>query len=458
MKLPKRAFIVWWKDIDKWISPKHVFLSSNLPPGWSLVSVGDIVSQVLERVKVDHVKEYKMVGVRCYGEGTFHRETVKGNSLSATYVTPLVSNAFIYNRLFAWKESFAVVPKEHADCFVSNEFPQFVVNEERILPCYLYLFFMCNAIVKEVNKASIGSSAVSRNRFKEEDFLDFEIPLPPLPIQQAIVERWTKAKEEIKSKKDSTGDIQKSLEENLLNKIGVDLPPVTQRKGAFSLEWQDFERWDTFFYREDFIQLEKQLLSMKHAPLGKILNFISRTWKPSDFPDGVFEYVEISSVNKENGIFGSKIVNVNNAPSRATTLIKKGDFLISTTRPYLGAFAIVPDKYDNCVCSSGFALADKINIPEIDKDFLLFFLQCQAGLRQVERRMTGGLYPAIVQAELERVIVPLPPLEIQKVIMKEVKDGQHKIACESGAVARKTLEINTEIEELILGAKSIATS
>lgn len=455
MKLPARAIIVWWRDLDKWIVPKHIFLSSNLPSGWALVKVGEVVRQVEERVKVDHVKEYRMVGVKWYGEGTFHRETVKGDSLSAKYVTPLVPNSFIYNRLFAWKGSFAVVPEEHADCFVSNEFPQFVVNNDRILPRYLYLFFMCNATIKAVNKASIGSSAVSRNRFKEEDFIDFEIPLPPLPIQQAIVERWTKAREEIEAKKVSTNVIQKALEENLLNKIGVYLPPTIRRKGAFSLEWKDFERWDTFFYREDFIQLEKQLLSMKHAPLGKILNFISRPWKSSDFPDGVFEYVEISSVNKENGIFGSKKVNVNNAPSRATTLIKKGDLLISTTRPYLGAFAIVPDKYDNRVCSSGFALADKINIPEINKDFLLFFLQGPAGLRQMERRMTGGLYPAIIQVELERVLVPIPPLEIQKEIMKQVKDGQRKIACEREAAEKKSLEIKTEIEALMLGTKRI---
>jgi type I restriction enzyme S subunit len=187
MKLSTRAFIIWWKDLDKWILPKHVFLLSDLPPGWSLVRVGEIVRQVAERVKVDRAKEYKMVGVKWYGEGTFHRETVKGDSLSATYVTPLVPNSFIYNRLFAWKVSFAVVPEEHADCFVSNEFPQFVVNNDRILPRYLYLFFMCDATIKAVNKASIGSSAVSRNRFKEEDFIDVEIPLPPCQSSKRLL-------------------------------------------------------------------------------------------------------------------------------------------------------------------------------------------------------------------------------------------------------------------------------
>ncbi len=51
-----------------------------------------------------------MLGVKWYGEGTFHRETVMGESLSATHVNPVIPNALIYNRLFAWKGSFAVVP------------------------------------------------------------------------------------------------------------------------------------------------------------------------------------------------------------------------------------------------------------------------------------------------------------------------------------------------------------
>lgn len=43
-------------------------------------------------------------------------------------------------------------------------------------------------------------------------------------------------------------------------------------------------------------------MSRKHAFLGEILNFTSRSWKSDDFPEGVFKYVEISSVTKNKGI------------------------------------------------------------------------------------------------------------------------------------------------------------
>ena len=108
------------------------------------VRIGTLVRQVNERIKAEPEKEYKMAGVKWYGEGVFHRETVRGDAMSASQVTPLVAGALIYNRLFAWKASFAVVPPELADCYVSSEFPQFIPDSARILPEYL----ISSALVK----------------------------------------------------------------------------------------------------------------------------------------------------------------------------------------------------------------------------------------------------------------------------------------------------------------------
>jgi restriction endonuclease S subunit len=451
MSRPK-AFVILFKDLHVWSVGSFFKLNWQ----WPTEYIKPLSSALKRKSNVVNNEDYlsgQMKLVTLHFDGTIVPRATNGKNDFKGNLYSAASGDVVYSKIDVRNGAIGIVPEEMARVAVSSEFPVYKVSAELAFPQYIKLLFRTQYFRQAINSMISGTSG--RKRVQPSQLEALEVPLPPLPIQQAIVERWIKGQENIASTKDSTNGIQKSLEENLLNRIGVDLPPIVQRKGAFSLDWKDFERWDTFFYREDFIQLEKQLLSMKHAPVGKILNFISRPWKSSDFPDGVFEYIEISSVNKENGIFGSKSVNVNNAPSRATTLIKKGDLLISTTRPYLGAFAIVPAKYDNCVCSSGFALADRINIPEIDKDFLLFFLQSPAGLRQMERRMTGGLYPAIIQAELERVLVPVPPLEMQKEIMKQVKDGQDKIARERETAEKKSLEIKTEIEALILGTKRI---
>lgn len=185
-----------------------------------------------------------MVGVKWYGEGTFERETVNGQEISAKYLSPVVPGALIYNRLFAWKASFAVVPNEHEGCLVSNEFPQFSVDESRLNVHYLYLYFTTSKTIRAVEAASVGSAAVSRNRFKEEEFLSFSIPLPPLPVQEAIVPRWRKAREAAAKSRDTVASLEAEIQANIFRALGMKPPQAGQpMPKAFALCWKDLERW-----------------------------------------------------------------------------------------------------------------------------------------------------------------------------------------------------------------------
>ncbi len=94
-----RAFAVWWKDLERWVIPTSFILRQSLPPGWTRAIVGTLVRQRQQADQSRAGQEYKMAGVRLYGEGVFHRETVRGDAMSASQVTPLVAGALIYNRL-----------------------------------------------------------------------------------------------------------------------------------------------------------------------------------------------------------------------------------------------------------------------------------------------------------------------------------------------------------------------
>ena len=74
-------------------------------------------------------------------------------------------------------------------------------------------------------------------------------------------------------------------------------------------------------------------------------------------PKSSFEYIDIASLNnKTNTIKDCKtyIWGKDKIPVRATKLVSKGDILYSTVRPYLRNVAIVPDKLDNQIATSGF--------------------------------------------------------------------------------------------------------
>lgn len=156
------------------------------PHQWTEVRLGEILHQRDNKVRVRGEERYTRLGVRWYAEGAFRKEEVAGSEIKGTTLYCPEPGDFIYNRLFAWKGSFAVVPEESAGCYVSNEFPTFEVDRERADPWFLWRWFSQPSVWSLIEHRSTGSTPTSRRRFKEEDLLNIILPLPPLPEQRAI--------------------------------------------------------------------------------------------------------------------------------------------------------------------------------------------------------------------------------------------------------------------------------
>jgi type I restriction enzyme, S subunit len=86
--------------------------------GWKAVPVATVVHQVRRRVRVIAGHDYPLLGVRWYGGGPFHRETVTDETSKATQLFRVLEGDFIYNRLFAWKGSFGIIPPQLDGHFV----------------------------------------------------------------------------------------------------------------------------------------------------------------------------------------------------------------------------------------------------------------------------------------------------------------------------------------------------
>ncbi|CAN5358172.1 hypothetical protein BH11PLA2_BH11PLA2_38260 [soil metagenome] len=156
---------------------------------WPVVPLREVLTQVDRRQKVDVERSYRLLGVRLEGAGPFHRETVSGTETSAASLSEVKNGDFIYSRLFAWRGAFGRISPGLDGCFVSNEFPTFLANAQRIDTRYLEYWFRLKPTINAVAENCKGSTPLTRNRFKENFFFDLQIPLPPLPEQQRLVER-----------------------------------------------------------------------------------------------------------------------------------------------------------------------------------------------------------------------------------------------------------------------------
>lgn len=154
---------------------------------WKATPLSKILKPVLRSEKVDPAKEYRLLGIRLDGAGPFLREIKVGSQISANYLSKVKTGDFIYSRLFAWRGAFGVIDNALNECYVSNEFPTYEPISNEIDTQFLKLWFKLPTTISKVESDCSGSTPLTRNRFKEEFFLNLEIALPPPDEQRRIV-------------------------------------------------------------------------------------------------------------------------------------------------------------------------------------------------------------------------------------------------------------------------------
>lgn len=148
-------------------------------------------------------------------------------------------------------------------------------------------------------------------------------------------------------------------------------------------------------------------------------------------PKTLIRYIELSAI--EGGILRipHAAIPFGESPSRARRVVRNGDVLFSTVRPYLQGFAIVDNDADDLVCSTGFAVLRTERI--VDARFLLEVLFSDGVSRQTTARLTGSSYPALNEGDVAGLRVPWPDRDERESITR--------------ALWAARLEINT-LEEL----------
>jgi len=156
---------------------------------WPIVELREVLRPVSRPEPVRADATYRLLGARWYALGLYVKDVALGSSIQAAKVYRVCEGDFVYNRLFAWKGSFALASQEDDGCFVSNEFPCFRIVPDKLDGHYLWRYFSRLSAWNEALALSTGGTPTSRNRLKEEKLLAMGIPLPPIDEQRRVVAR-----------------------------------------------------------------------------------------------------------------------------------------------------------------------------------------------------------------------------------------------------------------------------
>lgn len=136
--------------------------------------------------------------------------------------------------------------------------------------------------------------------------------------------------------------------------------------------------------------------------------------KPGDSDE--FFYIDISSVNRETKkINNPDFICGTDAPSRARKILEEGDVLVSLTRPNLNAVALVDEKYDGHIASTGFEVIRPVLI---ESGYIYAIVRSLDFVNKLSKDVQGALYPAAKSSDVQSYEIPLPPLKEQKEIVR----------------------------------------
>ena len=154
--------------------------------------------------------------------------------------------------------------------------------------------------------------------------------------------------------------------------------------------------------------------------IGQVTLPVSKT-DPKDDPDREIDYIDISSIDNTRQVIGRvKQYRLKDAPSRARQIVRTGDVLFATVRPYLRNIAAVPNDYDQQIASTGFSVLRPAE--GVCPTFLFYKAISRDLVNALSGMQYGVSYPAVKDEQVRDQPLWLPPTEEQHRIVERIEE------------------------------------
>ena len=183
------------------------------------------------------------------------------------------------------------------------------------------------------------------------------------------------------------------------------------------------DRLDAEYYDPAARALLRRLDTVSNTRLAALIDTKIDRFKKGRGRD--ITYLDISSVDSKTGLTFPNTLPADEAPSRASYVVRSGDVLVSTVRPDRNVVALVTDTVgDNAVASNGFCV---LRPRDIQPEVLFAYCKTQAFKKMLSRHATASMYPTVTDKDVLGVPFLQPPPEITNRVADLVRSGLEMI-------------------------------
>lgn len=306
----------------------------------------------------------------------------------------------------------------------------------KLVPQYLKLLMESEIYWKQLKE---GTIATAQPNFNGQKLAKMVFPLPPLPEQQRIVACVEALMKEIDELEQTEKELE-AIKAAFPTDMKASLLQAAMEGKLTTQKAEDGDAKDLLLsIREKKEKLVKEKKKKKEKPLAPITDEeipfdIPENWvwcRLGDLvfnhgqkkPDKTFSYIDVGTLDNVNHKLNKKenILEGKNAPSRARKIVKEGDVLYSTVRPYLHNICVIDRSFSHePIASTAFAVMSCLD--GLCNKYLYWSLLSPYfdAYANDPANSKGVAYPAINDTTFYNAIIPLPPLAEQHRIVEKL--------------------------------------
>ena len=360
-----------------------------LPKGWKRTEMGEIGRYL-------NGKAFKSQDWKSTGRPIIRIQNLTGSGTEFNYYQGEVEDRYVVqpgDLLFSWSATLGTYIWNGLEAVLNQHIFKVESNIDKRFHRHLLDFK-----IQEMQSQTHGSGMV---HITKKTFDAIEVNIPPITEQHKIVE----------------------LLEDHLSRLDAALADVKQAK----IKASQFRRSLLQAAFTGNLGLGESSLMTELPPhwsslaLGELCSSVEKV-DPANLGRDDFWYVDIGALEPSSSSL-EKVINIPtaNAPGRARQLIRNGDSIFATVRPYMKKVAYIPKEFDGQIASTGFCVLRPIQ-EKLHSKYLFYFLLSDQLLDQVLPLQRGVSYPAIRDNDLKNARIPVPPIDEQNKVVELLED------------------------------------
>lgn len=453
-----RAFAVRFRDLDFWSVGSFVRVEWRWPKECIRPLSAALFRRVEEVDRGRHALEDLQL-VTLHFDGTLEprdRDSRKGFKGRLFFA---LTGDVVYSKIDVRNGAIGIVPPQMPRVVVSSEYPVYKVAPDIALSSYIKLLFRTRYFRRAIN--SMISGASGRKRVQPEQIEAIKVPLPPLPIQRAILDRWETAQMEIAAIEERVGRLEERVLARFYRDLGTTPRDYGERPKAVAVLWKDIDRWSVSSIGDMILGLDRPPLSLyPYFCLGDLATVSYGIQKsPANRPSQhARPYLRVANVRKGYlDLSEIKEINVGDDEMDAYRL-EPGDILFvegNGSRAELGRVGMWNGEIPDCV-HQNHLIKVRVDASRLLPQYAMAWFNTEVGRNHFFRsaKTSSGL-GTINSTEVRSGPIPLPPLEVQREIVRRVDETGAEIAQQREKARGLAAAVEQEVEEMILGTRSV---